>query len=133
VESNVLIARKIAFRDRRPASLGQQFAPWFGRTVACRKLKMELLELLGSVVTVQAKQPFAPGEPVPALMLPEVFLAEASAVRALENRRGGQCHKIRRVQSLGKKSGKAHLGVEFALGERACKRDPRSGCSPESN
>src|SRR5439155_2956672 len=35
------------------------------------------------VVTVQARQPFGSGEPLPALMLPNGFLAEVSPVRAL--------------------------------------------------
>jgi len=38
------------------------------------------------VVTVQARQPFGSGEPLPALMLPNGFLAEVSPVRALEKR-----------------------------------------------
>src|SRR2546422_561439 len=37
-----------------------------------------------AVVTVQAKQPLGPGEPAPALILPEGFLADAPAVRAVE-------------------------------------------------
>jgi len=39
-----------------------------------------------AVVTVQAKQPLDPAEPMPALMLPEGFLAETTGVRSLESR-----------------------------------------------